>query len=129
MRFYYWPGTMVLSEPNSFRVDIRNWCPGRSVLLETNLWLKDFAQMHKSDGVRAAIQSLAGIYIYDYQPIDSIRRRVNERFSEAESRFSRLLNDPSTVRSEARANELITMAVILSMQDVSWPLLSMFNSS
>lgn len=85
--------------------------------------------MHKSDGVRAAIQSLAGIYIYDYQPIDSIRRRVNERFSEAESRFSRLLNDPSTVRSEARANELITMAVILSMQDVSWPLLSMFNSS
>ncbi|KAF4504677.1 hypothetical protein G6O67_008100 [Ophiocordyceps sinensis] len=97
---------------------IRNWCPGRSVLLETNLWLKDFAQMHKSDGVRAAIQSLAGIYIYDYQPIDSIRRRVNERFSEAESRFSRLLNDPSTVRSEARANELITMAVILSMQDI-----------
>ncbi|KAM4062882.1 fungal specific transcription factor [Hirsutella rhossiliensis] len=97
---------------------IRNWCPGRSVLLETNLWLKDFAQMHKSDGVRAAIQSLAGIYIYDYQPIDSIRRRVNERFFEAEYRFSRLLNDPTTAHSEAHANELITMAVILSMQDI-----------
>ncbi|KJZ78614.1 hypothetical protein HIM_02005 [Hirsutella minnesotensis 3608] len=97
---------------------IRNWCPGRSVLLETNLWLKDFAQMHKSDGVRAAIQSLAGIYIYDYQPIDSIRKRVNERFCEAELRFSRLLNDPTTGQNEGLANELITMAVILSMQDI-----------
>ncbi|PHH84854.1 hypothetical protein CDD83_1263 [Cordyceps sp. RAO-2017] len=58
---------------------IRNWCPGRSVLLETNLWLKDFAQMHKSDG---------------------------------------LLNDPTTGHNEAQANELITMAVILSMQDI-----------
>lgn len=102
------------------RIDIMNWCPGRSVLLETNLWLKDFAQMYKSDGVRAAIQSLAGIYIYDYQPVDSIRRRVNERFSEAEFRFSRLLNDPTTVQSDDRANELITMAVILSMQDVNY---------
>ncbi|PHH82244.1 hypothetical protein CDD82_6563 [Ophiocordyceps australis] len=97
---------------------IKNWCPGRSVLFETNLWLRDFAQMHKSDGVRAAIQSLAGIYIYDYQPIDSVRKRVNERFYEAESRFSHLLNDPATSQNEAQANEFITMAVILSMQDI-----------
>lgn len=97
---------------------IKNWCPGRSVLLETNLWLKDFSQMHKSDGVRAAIQSLAGIYIYDYQPVDSIRRRVKERFCEAEARFSMLLNDPTTTQSEIMSNELITMAVILSMQDI-----------
>ncbi|KND90546.1 hypothetical protein TOPH_04765, partial [Tolypocladium ophioglossoides CBS 100239] len=96
---------------------IRNWCPGRSVLLETNLWLKDFAQMHKSDGVRAAIQSLAGIYIYDYQPIDAIRKRVNDRFYDAELRLSRLLSDPTTGQNESQANELITIAVILSMQD------------
>ncbi|PNY25595.1 Uncharacterized protein TCAP_04467 [Tolypocladium capitatum] len=97
---------------------IRNWCPGRSVLQETNLWLKDFAQMHKSDGVRAAIQSLAGIYIYDYQPINAIRKRVNDRFYDAESRLSRLLNDPTTAQNESHANELITIAVILSMQDI-----------
>ncbi|GJN82165.1 hypothetical protein PLIIFM63780_005702 [Purpureocillium lilacinum] len=98
--------------------DIKNWCPGRSVLQETNLWLKDFAQMHKSDGVRAAIQSLAGIYIYDYLPKDDVRKRVNERFSEAESRLSSLLADPATTNNESRANELITIAVILSMQDI-----------
>lgn len=85
--------------------------------------------MHKSDGVRAAIQSLAGIYIYDYQPTDSIRRRVNARFFEAEQRFSHLLNNPNTVRSEAHANELITMAVILSMQDVRRPSCSALSFS
>lgn len=100
-------------------LDIRNWCPGRSVLEDTNLWLKDFAQMHKSLGVRSAIQSLAGIYIYDYLPLDSIRKRVNQRFSDAEDRLTQLLNDPATARDESLANELITIAVILSMQDVS----------
>ncbi|EFY90455.1 hypothetical protein MAC_03449 [Metarhizium acridum CQMa 102] len=97
---------------------IRNWCPGRSVLEDTNLWLKDFAQMHKSVGVRSAIQSLAGIYIYDYLPLESIRNRVNQRFSDAEERFSQLLNDPMTATDETQANELITIAVILSMQDI-----------
>lgn len=75
--------------------------------------------MHKSDGVRAAIQSLAGIYIYDYQPVAAIRKRVNARFSEAEFRLSQLLNDPNTGRDEALANEVITIIILLSMQDVS----------
>ncbi|KAG5956385.1 hypothetical protein E4U58_006629 [Claviceps cyperi] len=97
---------------------IRNWCPGRSVLEDTNLWLKDFAQMHKSVGVRSAIQSLAGIYIYDYQPLDSIRERVNQRFADAEKRFTQLLNDRATYCNESLANELITIGVILSMQDI-----------
>ncbi|GAB0139530.1 hypothetical protein EsHS_00000180 [Epichloe bromicola] len=97
---------------------IRNWCPGRSVLEETNLWLKDFAQMHKSVGVRSALQSLAGIYIYDYQPLESIRNAVNKRFEAAEKRLTQLLNDAATYQDEAQANELITIAVILSMQDI-----------
>ncbi|KAG5916768.1 hypothetical protein E4U42_007516 [Claviceps africana] len=97
---------------------VRNWCPGRSVLEDTNLWLKDFAQMHKSLGVRSAIQSLAGIYIYDYQPLESIRDRVNQRFEDAEKRFTQLLNDPATYHDESQANELITIGVILSMQDI-----------
>jgi hypothetical protein len=103
-------------------LDIRNWCPGRSVLHGTNLWLKDFAQMHKSAGVLAAIQSLAGIYIHDYLKLDSIRCRVNQRFADAEERFTQLLNDPETARNEMQANEFITIAVILSMQDVGLPL-------
>ena len=75
--------------------------------------------MHKSIGVRSAIQSLAGIYIYDYQPLKSIRDRVNQRFQDAEKRFTQLLNDPATYRDESQANEMITIGVILSMQDVS----------
>ena len=76
--------------------------------------------MHKSPGVRSAIQSLAGIYIYDYLPLDSIRDRVNQRFSEAEQRLSQLLNDSTTAQNEAQANEFITIVAILSMQDVCW---------
>jgi hypothetical protein len=48
----------------------------------------------------------------------SVRRRVNERFFTAEERFTQLLNDPETARNETQANEFITIAVILSMQDV-----------
>jgi hypothetical protein len=100
--------------------DIKNWCPGRTVLADTNLWLKDFAQMHSSVGVAAAIQSLAGIYIYDYLQVDNIRERINNRFAVAEERFTELLRDPTTTCNEPRANELITIAVLLSMQDVSF---------
>ncbi|POR34629.1 Uncharacterized protein TPAR_05173 [Tolypocladium paradoxum] len=117
-RLFGYEAKMDQTDRKFWNFYIKNWCPGRSVLLETNLWLKDFAQMHKSDGVRAAIQSLAGIYIYDYQPVDAIRKRVNDRFYDAESRLSRLLDDPTTGQNEAQANELITIAVILSMQDI-----------
>jgi hypothetical protein len=99
--------------------DIKNWCPGRSILTTTNLWLKDFGQMQENDGVRAAIQSLAGIYIYDYRPTEQIRQRVNERFAAAESRLSELLNDPIAIEAD-QGSEVITLSVILSMQDVCY---------
>ncbi|KAI9151684.1 hypothetical protein HJFPF1_08893 [Paramyrothecium foliicola] len=100
-----------------FDAHIKNWCPGRTILDDSNLWLKDFARMHSNDGVRAAIQSLAGIYIYDYMPTDAIRKRVNLRFTQAEARFSQLLNSPNTPSHE-NANEIITLSVLLSMQDI-----------
>ncbi|RFU79210.1 zinc finger protein [Trichoderma arundinaceum] len=96
--------------------DIGNWCPGRSVLGKTNLWLHDFAAMEGSEGVLAAIQSLAGIYVYDYQPLEGINKRINYRFSQAESRLSQLLAKPTL--SDDEASELITIFSILSMQDI-----------
>ncbi|KAK4074883.1 transcriptional regulator family: Fungal Specific TF [Purpureocillium lilacinum] len=97
---------------------INAWCPGRSVLRQTNLWLKDFAPMHKSDGVRAAIQGLAGLYVYDYRPNSVLERRVIRKFAEAESCYSELLADPSTARRELCTSEAITLAVLLAMQDI-----------
>ena len=99
---------------------MENWCPGRSVLRKTNLWLTDVAPMHTSEGVRAAIHSLAGTYIYDYQPTGVIRKRVNERYAVAEARLSHLLNDAKALADLDTGNEVITILVILSMQDVSW---------
>ncbi|KAK4073097.1 transcriptional regulator family: Fungal Specific TF [Purpureocillium lilacinum] len=97
---------------------IKAWCPGRTILPQTNLWLKDFAPMHQSDGVRAAIQGLAGLYVYDYTPIDEVERRVIRKLAEAESCYSSLLANPTTAESKASSSEAITLAVILSMQDI-----------
>ncbi|TQV97663.1 zinc finger-like protein [Cordyceps javanica] len=100
-----------------FKFYVHNWCPGRSVLKNTNLWLTDFARLHGSVGVLAAIQSLAGIYIHDYLPDEIVRRRINERFAVAEARFSQLLADMQNL-NEVESSELITLASLLSMQDV-----------
>ncbi|KAF5979012.1 hypothetical protein FCOIX_5556 [Fusarium coicis] len=98
-------------------VDLKNWCPGRSVLSDTNLWLKDLAPMHKNEGILHAIQSLAGVYIYDYIPDERIRQRINQRYTMADQYFSTLLNAPES-RETGKGQEVITMAVLLSMQDI-----------
>ncbi|KAL3588200.1 hypothetical protein FPOAC2_14099 [Fusarium poae] len=100
-----------------FEFYIKNWCPGRSVLNETNLWLKDLAAMHENQGILHAIQSLAGIYIYDYLPDERIRQRINQRYILADRYFSTLLNAPES-REKGKGQEVITMAVLLSMQDI-----------
>lgn len=104
---------------DSFVLDIKNWCPGRSVLSATNLWLKDFARFQEDAGIRSAIQSLAGVYIYDYVPDERVRKRINQRYLEADSHFSRMLADPQSCQPGQGSDVIITMAVILSMQDVS----------
>lgn len=73
--------------------------------------------MHDSVGVLSAIQSLAGIYIHDYLPDEIVRRRVNERFAMAEARFSQLLQDPANLDAR-ESSELVTLASLLSMQDI-----------
>lgn len=106
-----------MNSPSNIGVDVHNWCPGRSILNGTNLWLNDFAKMQENDGVRAAIQSLAGVYIYDYAAAEHVRKRINELFRDAEARLTELLNDPDILQDD-KATELITITVILSMQDV-----------
>ncbi|KAM5346712.1 hypothetical protein ACJ41O_009717 [Fusarium nematophilum] len=100
-----------------FEFYTKNWCPGRSVLSNTNLWLTDLAPMHNNEGILYAIQSLAGVYIYDYLPDERIRQRINERYAMADEYFRRLLVSPES-RQVGGGDEVITMAVILSMQDI-----------
>ncbi|KAK7575135.1 hypothetical protein V3481_017100 [Fusarium oxysporum f. sp. vasinfectum] len=108
---------MNIIDRRLFEFYIKNWCPGRSVLSDTNLWLKDLAPMHKNEGILHAIQSLAGIYIHDYVPDERIRRRINQLYVKADQYFSTLLNAPES-REIGKGQEVITMAVLLSMQDV-----------
>lgn len=76
--------------------------------------------MQQSDAVRAAIQCLAGTYIYDYCPTRDLAERVNRLFAIAESRLSVLLNRYAVVDvlTESEGNELVAIAAMLSMQDV-----------
>lgn len=101
----------------TFALDIYSWCPGRSVLQHTNLWLKDLVPMGENPGILHAIQSLAGVYIYDYLPDERIRQRINQRYAMANKYFNELLNAPES-RTRGGGREVITMAVLLSMQDV-----------
>lgn len=98
-------------------LDVRNWCPGRSILKNTNLWLTDFAQMQENSGVRSAIASLAAIYIYDYAPSSELRLEINRLFGKAEMRLTELIN-LETDLDEVQSNELVTIASVLSMQDI-----------
>jgi hypothetical protein len=107
----------MFQPPLTVVIDIKNWCPGRSVLENTNLWLKDLAPMGKNKGILHAIQSLAGVYIYDYLPDERIRKRINERYAMANEYFVELLTAPES-RMRGQGREVITMAVLLSMQDV-----------
>lgn len=78
--------------------------------------------MHQSTGIQSAIHCLAGIYIYDYLPTPQLRRQVNEKLALAESRLSRLLHKHMTLDA-SRISEVITILILLSMQDVSIRLL------
>ncbi|KEY71594.1 hypothetical protein S7711_06055 [Stachybotrys chartarum IBT 7711] len=95
-------------------LDVNNWCPGRSILQATNFWHKDFAKMHSVPAVLAAIQCLAGVYIYDYFPLEAIRQRVNDNFAAAMKRLTELLASPEFEHGD----EVITLSVLLSMQDI-----------
>jgi hypothetical protein len=73
--------------------------------------------MGSNQGILHAIQSLAGVYIYDYLPDERIRQRINQRYAMANKYFNELLNAPES-RTRGEGREVITMAVLLSMQDV-----------
>ncbi|KAF6517598.1 hypothetical protein HZS61_003159 [Fusarium oxysporum f. sp. conglutinans] len=96
---------------------IKNWCPGRSVLRDTNLWLKDLAPMHGNEGILQAIKCLAGTYIYDYVPDERIRQRINQLYVEADQNYIAHLNAPES-REVGKGQEAITMTVLLSMLDI-----------
>lgn len=77
--------------------------------------------MQQLDGVRAAIQCLAATYIYDYAPTPDVAGQVNRLFALAESRLTELLNYFARMETlnESDSNELVAIASMLSMQDVS----------
>lgn len=72
--------------------------------------------MCENYGISCAIESLAGIYVYDYSPSELVRVRVNQQYAQADKCFTKLLNSPGEARE---GTEVITMAILLSMIDVS----------
>ena len=74
--------------------------------------------MLSNDGIRAALLSLSGVYIYDYLPTMQIGNRVNARFSDADIRLVALLNDWPGLDSD-QIDELVNLSIILSTRDVS----------
>lgn len=74
--------------------------------------------MHQNSGIQAAIHCLAGIYIYDYLPTPQLRRQVNEKLALADRQLTHLLSK-HTALDVNKIGEVITILILLSMQDVS----------
>lgn len=79
--------------------------------------MADFARLEGLEGVTAAVQSLAGVYIYDYQPADVVKHRVNQSFLQAEGRLAQLIDLADSLDS-GQVAELVTISAVLSMQDI-----------
>lgn len=67
--------------------------------------------------VRNAMDSLVGVYIFDYTAAPSVSEHTNTSFARADARLTELLNKPN--RDPNETNETITIMVLLAMQDVS----------
>lgn len=65
----------------------------------------------------SAILALSGVYVYDYTRSPKLIHQINACFREAETRFAQLLCSRTTWG--ANKSELISLAVLLLMQDVS----------
>ncbi|KAL6351800.1 hypothetical protein LRP88_14893 [Fusarium phalaenopsidis] len=97
--------------------DLKNWCPGRSVLAETNPWPLILTQACRntavSDAIASAIGCLAGMYIYDYLADERIREAVCRRYTMAAEYYQELLKDLKSKRP-GEGEESVALGVVLS---------------
>lgn len=74
----------------------------------------------ENEYIRYAMDSLVGVYIFDYTSAPLVREHTNTSFDLADTRLEELLNRPHLSADEV--NETITIMILLAMQDVSLPL-------
>lgn len=71
----------------------------------------------ENENIRDAMDSLVGVYIFDYTSAPMVREHANASFERADTRLEELLNRPHLDAKET--NETITIMILLAMQDVS----------
>ncbi|KXH59409.1 hypothetical protein CSAL01_08662 [Colletotrichum salicis] len=111
-------------DKNLFQFYVKAWCSGRSVLHRTNCWLVNIPRIMKdSSCVKHAMLALAGTYVLDYQPEESIRQVVNAHYKRAVLLMTMALREearnPSSTEHES--NSLIAAVTLLNMIDVVSP--------
>lgn len=103
-------------------IDLKNWCPGRSVLEKTNPWPIILAQACRntaiSDAIASAIGCLAGIYIYDYNADERTREAACRRYTMAAECYEGLLEDLKS-KGPGEGEEFLALGVVLSTIHVS----------
>ncbi|OHE90521.1 hypothetical protein CORC01_14190 [Colletotrichum orchidophilum] len=106
-----------------FQFYIKAWCSGRSVLHRTNCWLVNVPRIMKdSSCVKHAMLALAGTYVLDYQPEESIRKAANAHYKRAAMLLTMALREARNhVSTEREANCLIAAVTLLNMIDVVSP--------
>ncbi|KAK0377738.1 hypothetical protein CLIM01_04893 [Colletotrichum limetticola] len=111
-------------DKNLFQFYVKAWCSGRSVLHKTNCWLVNIPRIMKdSSCVKHAMLALAGTYVLDYQPEESIRQVVNAHYKRAVLLLTMALREEARSPSptEHESNSLIAAVTLLNMIDVVSP--------
>lgn len=98
------------------------WCTGRTILSDTNCWLRNIPAMaQKSQGVQHAMLALAGTYVLDYVPLDTVRRRSNRHYNGAVKQLTRALETFNRHTDFEEAETLVASLALLNMMDVVSP--------
>ncbi|OBR09270.1 hypothetical protein CH63R_08035 [Colletotrichum higginsianum IMI 349063] len=106
-----------------FAFYLKAWCPGRSVLDQTNCWFENIPRMASKDScVRSAILALAGTYVLDYQPRERIRQVAQRHYKTAVILLNMALRDArKQLPTENEANCMVAAIALLNMIDVVSP--------
>jgi len=101
-------------------LDLTAFCAGRTLLPNTNIWLRDIAPMaDKDECVSHSLLALAAAYVLDYKPIPEIQARANHHYKRAVDLIGRAMRNQK-FREVGKDDAVVGALILLLSDDVSY---------
>ena len=103
-----------------FPVDVTAWCKGRTILHDSNSFLKDVTAMcSESASVRHAIFALAATYVLDYEPGENLEKLADMHHQKAVMLLGEQLRSPESY-APGKENAVLATIFLLNHDDVKF---------